>query len=397
MRFQSYFNTAIGLIKMYGGSMPLSHFLKQYFAQHKKHGSKDRKYISHLVYCFYRSGHSLKELNVEDKLKAAIYLCNDEAGEWQILFDETWDEWSDNLNERIVFIQKKYPTFSVNNIFPWKDELSETIDGAAFAASHLIQPNLFLRIRPNQENIVKEKLETNNISFEQLSATCLSLPNASKIDSILNIDEEVIVQDYSSQRIGEFLQLITYNSKLTTCLWDCCAASGGKSILANDVLQHIELTVSDVRPSILQNLKQRFQKAGIKKYNSLVVDLTNSQFPISNSAFDLILCDTPCTGSGTWSRTPEQLHFFTEEKINDYAILQKKIVTNVISQLKESGYFLYITCSVFKKENEEVVNFIQQRFTSLQLIKKEILIGYEMKADAMFGALFKKVSILLSE
>jgi 16S rRNA (cytosine967-C5)-methyltransferase len=212
----------------------------------------------------------------------------------------------------------------------------------------------------------------------------------------LNIDEEVIVQDYSSQRIQEFLQLITYNSKYIT-LWDCCAASGGKSIIAKDVLKNIDLTVSDVRSSILQNLKQRFSKAGIQKYHSFVADLTNAQSLIVNRQFDLIICDVPCSGSGTWSRTPEQLYFFDDKKIQEFNSLQTKIVSNTIPHLKEEGYFLYITCSVFAKENEAVVEFIHQKFPSLELIKQEVLIGYDKKADTMFAALFKKVLIPLSE
>ncbi|MDE3143628.1 MAG: Fmu (Sun) domain-containing protein [Bacteroidota bacterium] len=393
MRFQSYFNTSISLIKKYDGSVPLVHFLKQYFSQNKKHGSKDRKFISHLCYCYYRLGHALKELPAEEKLKAAIYLCNDEAGEWRILFDESWNEWSKNLQERINFLFKKFPSFSLKDIFPWQDELSGTIDATALALSHLIQPDLFLRIRPNKEKAVAEKLQTNKISFKQLSSTCLSLPNSSKIDSALNIDEEVVVQDHSSQRITEFLKLPANDSQLPTQLWDCCAASGGKSILAMDVLQNVQLTVSDVRSSILQNLKQRFAKAGIKKYNSFIADLIKPAFSIQHSTFNIILCDAPCSGSGTWSRTPEQLFFFDQEKINEYAALQKKIISNTIPHLAKDGYFLYITCSVFKKENEDAVDFIQQQFPSLQLIKKELLKGYEIKADSMFAALFKRVNM----
>ena len=117
MRFQSYFNTAVNLIKSYDGSMPLQHFLKQYFSQHKKHGSKDRKFITHLCYCYYRLGHSFKELNVADKLKAAIYLCNDTVGEWHILFDEAWNEWNTNLKDRIIFVQKKIPDIFCSGYF----------------------------------------------------------------------------------------------------------------------------------------------------------------------------------------------------------------------------------------------------------------------------------------
>ena len=71
--------------------------------------------------------------------------------------------------------------------------------------------------------------------------------------------------------------------------------------------------------------------------------------------------------------------------------LRKQIVQNVIRHVKKDGFFLYITCSVFKKENEEVVEFIQ-RNSELELIKKELLKGYDKKADTMFAALFKKNS-----
>jgi 16S rRNA (cytosine967-C5)-methyltransferase len=394
MRFQSYFNTAATLIKAYDGSVPLVHFLKQYFAQHKKHGSKDRKFITHLCYCYYRLGHALNNLPVEERLKIALFVCNDEAGEWRILFEDSWKEhWSNSLQERIQFITTVYTDFSVADIFPWKDELSEMIDDTAFAGSHCIQPDLFLRIRPNKEKLVLQKLNEANIPFQQLSSSCLALNNASKVDAVLQIDNEVVVQDYSSQRIQEFLQLITYDSSLITYLWDCCAASGGKSILAKDVLQNINVTVSDIRSSILQNLKERFRRAGIKDYHSFVADVSmadgKNKTETSNRKFDIILCDAPCSGSGTWGRTPEQLYFFKQEKVNEYASLQKKIISNTISHLNNNRYFLYITCSVFEKENEENVRFIQQQF-NMSLIKQEVLAGYDKKADSMFAALFKK-------
>lgn len=389
MRFQSYFNTAAGLIKLYDGKIPLVHFLKQYFAQHKKHGSKDRKVIAHLCYGYYRLGHSLKELTIEDRLKAAIYLCNNSAGEWSVLFDENWNEWSEELQKRIQFLQHKYPSFSIQQLFPWEEALSETIDPKMFALSHLIQPDLFLRIRPGKELVVKNKLQTNQITFEELSATCLALPNASKVDNILNLDDEAVVQDHSSQRIAELLSAIAHQPSID--LWDCCAASGGKSILAVDSFPKIQLTVSDIRSSMLQNLKQRFTRAGLKKYHSFTADLSQ---PLTHSyihPFNLIICDAPCSGSGTWSRTPEQLYFFDKANIDVYASLQQKIVSNVIPHLITGGYFLYITCSVFKQENENAVAFILQQFPDMQLMKKEFLKGYSIKADTMFAALFKKV------
>ncbi|MGE5106188.1 MAG: methyltransferase domain-containing protein, partial [Sphingobacteriales bacterium] len=194
----------------------------------------------------------------------------------------------------------------------------------------------------------------------------------------------------NSQRAGELMQLSTINLQPSTYkVWDCCAASGGKSILVKDVSGNIDLTVSDIRESILYNLKKRFDEAGIKNYNSFLADLStvNCQLPATN--FDLIIADVPCSGSGTWSRTPEQLYFFNNSAIGQYSQLQKKIITNVVLKLKPGGHLLYITCSVFKRENEELVNFIREKF-HLQLIKQEVLKGYDKKADTMFAALLQK-------
>ncbi|HEY1201479.1 MAG TPA: Fmu (Sun) domain-containing protein, partial [Niastella sp.] len=172
-------------------------------------------------------------------------------------------------------------------------------------------------------------------------------------------------------------------------IWDACAASGGKSILAFDTFKQPHLTVSDIRQSILINLEKRFATAGIKNYNSFVGDLSASTFNIRNSAFDIIITDVPCSGSGTWSRTPEQLYYFEPQQINKYSALQKNIVSNAIPYLKPGGFLLYCTCSVFKKENEEVVDFIQQQH-SLQLKQLTLFTGYTMKADTLFGAVFQK-------
>jgi 16S rRNA (cytosine967-C5)-methyltransferase len=149
-----------------------------------------------------------------------------------------------------------------------------------------------------------------------------------------------------------------------------------------------------VRESILFNLKKRFEKAGIKKYKSFVADLTGNQSKgtpsgdLTTGNYDLIIADVPCTGSGTWGRTPEQLFYFDNKKIDAYASIQKKIAGNTIRHLSKDGYLLYITCSVFKKENEENVRYLREKF-NLGLVRQEILKGYDKKADTLFAALLK--------
>ena len=208
--------------------------------------------------------------------------------------------------------------FFIEDIFPWRGELSEGMDSKNFATSFLIQPDLFLRLRPGKEEIVKQKLHLANISFNEINPTCLSLENAVQAHEVIELDKEAVIQDYNSQRVGEFMESIPPASPLR--VYDCCAGSGGKSILAYDILENIHLTVSDIRESILSNLKKRFELAGIRNYTAFVENLStlNHKPKTENrkySSFDLIICDAPCTGSGTWGRTPEQLYYFQTERI----------------------------------------------------------------------------------
>jgi 16S rRNA (cytosine967-C5)-methyltransferase len=384
-RYYSYINSAKQILNEYHGSEPFALFLKKFFAADKKYGSKDRKQISHLCYCFFRLGNAFETEVIEERIVIGLFLT---AQSHNNLLFQAKPEWNEQVHllviEKIAFLNASEEW---NSIFILQQYLSSEIDKELFITALFIQPNLHLRLRPHKEKIVKEKLTATQIEFSVESENCLSLPNASKLDGLIQLDSDAVIQDYSSQKVLGLLQLPTTNHKPQTATWDCCAASGGKSILAYDTIPNINLTVSDIRSSILINLKKRFESAGINTYKSFVADLSNAPLTTHHSPFDLIICDAPCSGSGTWSRTPEHIIFFKEEKIEEYANLQKKIAVNASKSLKKGGHFLYITCSVFKKENEEVVEYLKQN-TSLKLKAMHYYKGYDKKADTLFAALF---------
>jgi 16S rRNA (cytosine967-C5)-methyltransferase len=382
-RYHSYINSAKDILSNYKGEEPLSSFLKKYFSANKKYGSKDRKQIAHLCYCFFRLGKAVMNTSIEEKILTGLFLCSSKSSEVLAALKPEWDErYKLPLDEKLVIINS---SFLITEIFPWKDELSEGIDDENFCRSFLIQPDLFIRLRQGKEKIVMEKLKKAGIYFKMIADTCLALPNASKIDEIIELDKEAVIQDQNSQRTAEFLKSEILNFKSEISVWDCCAGSGGKSIMTFDIDPKIKLTVSDTRESILANLKKRFSNAGIRDYKSLVVDLSKNKSEIKNLKPEIIIADVPCSGSGTWSRSPEQLYFFQERKIEEYSKLQKRIVSNAISQLQSGGSFIYITCSVFKKENEDVVLYIKENF-HLKLKQMKVLKGYDKKADSMFVA-----------
>lgn len=452
MKFDNQLRYASNIIASYQGEIPLHAWLKNFFREHKQMGSKDRKLVSNLVYGFYRLGHAIKGIPVEERILIGLFLCNNSPHELLLYFRPDWNgQASRPLAEKMEIVRQSGIPFVSTDIFPWKEELSEGIDHEAFCLSFLRQPDLFLRIRPGHEKEVLRRLEQppRPIAYEFIPPFTLRLPNGFNVEEWFTPDKEVVIQDYSSQRIAPFLQIARSplapqhppssspsasphpsspgssgrpdgspgrsHPPAPLSFWDACAASGGKSILAFDLNPLIDITVSDIRESILHNLRERFRQAGIKNYHSFVANLATPQTAAprakgtaipsrtesvptgrpsigkgpagSRPSYDLILADAPCSGSGTWSRTPEDLYFFHPKKILHYSEQQKRIVANILPDMKKGASFVYSTCSVFKKENEEIAAFICDSF-GLQQDRMESIKGYDQKADSMFAARF---------
>lgn len=395
-RFKSYLNTTATIIETYQGKTPLAVFLKQFFAENKKYGARDRRQIGSLCYHYFRLGFSGSNLSKQDRILIGAFLCDNVPSEF---LEDIKPEWNKNiskpLDKKLNLIKDQ---LDIAEIFPFESELSETVNVSAFSISFLIQPDLFLRIRPRIKLGVLKKLEKLKVEWKLIGEDCIVLPNSTSVEELFIVDKEVVVQDINSQKVLDFFkpQDAVFKTRAVPA-WDCCAASGGKSLLLMDIFNYrIDLTISDIRPSIILNLHQRFKKAGIKSYHYFISDLASNDFEETlpqeqrmNLKPEIIICDVPCTGSGTWSRTPEQLYFFKKEMIEEYSAKQKKIVSNAIPHLQPRGIFVYITCSVFKEENEGVADFIKEKF-QLEIVRSEILPGYDKKADTMFVAVFRK-------
>lgn len=389
-RYHSYLNAAAGLIQEYAAGKPFSLYLRSFFAANKKYGSRDRKIIASLCYAYFRAGHAFPNMEIHEKLVKSLFLCENKNNDLVLFFDPVLHgKITADITGKLNLLQLKPAAF-----FPFADELSKEINADLFSISMLKQPDLFLRCRPGKAQPVKDKLNSAKIDFKEEEPGCLRVNNNSPIDKTLVLNSEVVIQDYNSQKVLDYTDKLPagyFNAGIYA--WDCCAASGGKSILLHDKTSgKISITVSDIRENILSNLRTRFKEAGIKIEKSFTADLAAAKQKINEEKYGIIICDAPCSGSGTWSRTPEQLFCFDESTIAAFAERQKKIVSNIIAHLDSGSLFFYITCSVFEKENESVVSFITSQLSNndrpLQLREMKYLRGYEKAADTMFVAVF---------
>ncbi|MFT4061411.1 MAG: hypothetical protein QM642_03530 [Edaphocola sp.] len=376
----SYFTAHLtAIVDQYKGEIPLSHFLKSYFKQYKKLGSRDRKALSEGVYLFYRCK---KLMPGDTALTTAI---------------ATAIAWCNSSNIFLKKMLEKENTLSLHEISteaPNIPQISEGITKENWVSSLLQQPDLFVKLRRN-EKLAEGIFSKNGIAFteQDIAANqkfkCLALPNGSKIEELL-APTDYVVQDASSQ--SSIYQTLQHLSEPPRSVWDVCGGAGGKSVFLKDALPPFDLLATDVRAGILHNFKERMNLYGHKQYTAATVNATDAhelQRTLGNKKFDLIVADVPCSGSGTWARTPEDFYFFQQNKLEKFRALQYPIAANTLPYLHEGGLLAYITCSVFKEENEDVVQQLADRH-NLKIHHQSIINGIAIKADSMFVAILSK-------
>lgn len=364
---------------------PLSRYLTRFFKDNKQMGSSDRRMTSRFCYTYFRLGNSLKQHTIIDRLVFAEYLCEQSSAVVFIFRPDLALSIQEPLSYKINVLTRDYG-FVMAELFPLIDHISTEVDRDCFLESHFIQPDLFLRIRKGKESYVHSIFEKNDIPFTVLTTRTLALPNGTNLQKVANIEGMYEVQDLSSQQTIDYIQAKNHQK-----WWDACAASGGKALMFLDEYPQANILVSDIRMSILRNLDERFDRAGISSsYRKKILDLAQPVDHImKREQFDGIILDAPCSGSGTWGRTPEMIQQFSLQKLETFTSLQKNIASNVVPYLKKGASLIYITCSIYKDENEDVVAYLLSHF-DLELDKKGIIVGYNNKADSMFAAHFIK-------
>jgi 16S rRNA (cytosine967-C5)-methyltransferase len=377
------FERALGEYKL---DEPLSRFLTRFYKSNRRMGSSDRRMTSRLCYNYFRVGHIAADQAPEARLVIAEFLCETASD----LVDVHRPQWSayqqGELADKINFLEQQGIPCD-DAIFPFYSHLSLSIDPKQFCRSQLIQPDLFLRVQKHAVLAVEEELTKNAIPFEKVGPYSYRLPNGAQLQQIKKIEGLFEVQDLSSQESLDIAHIAKNQS-----WWDACAASGGKSLLLLHKEPSIQLLVSDIRLSVLRNLDERFLRANIRTaYRKKVLDLTvDVEHLLHGERFDGIILDAPCSGSGTWGRTPEMMSQFSESNIADFASLQQKIAARASKYLQKDGQLIYITCSVFREENEDIVAYLEDT-CGLKVEAMNLIKGYHRKSDSMFAARLRKI------
>jgi 16S rRNA (cytosine967-C5)-methyltransferase len=162
--------------------------------------------------------------------------------------------------------------------------------------------------------------------------------------------------DDGSRLVAELAAAALPSSTGAPRVWDCCAAPGGKTLMLALRLPGADILATDVSSKRLTHTAARLRRyAYAQRVRCEVMDAATPN-ATEQGFFDLILCDVPCSGTGTLARNPEIRHRLGPEEFVRQANRQRDILVGAGRRLAPGGRLIYSTCSLEPEENEQVVD-----------------------------------------
>ena len=158
------------------------------------------------------------------------------------------------------------------------------------------------------------------------------------------LEGRVRLQDEGSQLVAEI-------AGQGTAILDCCAAPGGKTLILAERNPQARILACESSSTRLEQMAKRLAAHS----DQIECRLADAAALVQNAAFDLVLADVPCSGTGTLGRNPEIRHRLRPEEFTRQAERQRAILHAALRALRPGGRVVYSTCSLEPEENEQVI------------------------------------------
>ena len=362
---------------------------------HRKWGSEDRKVVSEIFYNIirwkkrleYYMGESVKPTNVY-KLIIAYLL-------WSKTRYKKFEEFE---GIKIADIQTKLkkntvPTKAIEHSIPdWlagtlEKELGKTWEKEMIALNEQAPTVLRANTLKTSVRELVSDLKADNVEAFSIR----NYPDAVQLQEKKNVflttafkDGLFEVQDASSQRIGEFLDV-----KEGMRVVDACAGAGGKTLhLAALMKNKGQIIALDIYEWKLTELKRRAKRAGAHNIETRMIS-DNKVIKRLYEKADRLLIDAPCSGLGVLKRNPDSKWKIDNDFIERIKKEQQQILQDYSKILKKGGKMIYATCSILPSENNGQVQEFLKNNEDFRLLKDEKIMPSE-GYDGFYMALIER-------
>ncbi len=231
--------------------------------------------------------------------------------------------------------------------------------------------------------VVEGKIINKNKGNEKRGDNKVSLMEGSGVDSGKSLKElepgelgralEHLLGYYYVQELASMLPILELKPKEGEKILDLCAAPGSKTTqIAAEVKNSGLIIANEISLGRLKVLSSNLERCGIT--NTIITRkegrLLCKRLKEINFKFDKILLDAPCSGEGTIRSTPATYQMWNPKTIKRLSRIQKQLFEFAFEILKIGGEIIYSTCTHAPEENEEVVNFVLEKFGNRIEIEK---------------------------
>ncbi len=385
---QERIQSILNLLNLFdNGDKIASNLVHSFFRSRKYMGSKDRKFVSNSFWNVLRHRSKIDwhltylnlEITIERELILELFFLNAEfknnLSEIVKLFVLKYRDFKKITNEDLAFLNNlvfanfynknmpeyvfyEVPEYLINGVkqnFPddWKSVLLSLNQEAFFD----IRIN---RLKNKSRDQIKYSLKDINVSCELSEYSPLGIRfskrypiEGHKLFKLGNIE----IQGEASQIVSLLLDV-----KPGMLVADICSGAGGKSLILADLMENKgRILALDTNKKRLENAGVRFKRAGVHNVERRLVK-ANWNVSGLEKKFDLVLIDAPCSGIGTWSRSPDSRFTFDAKKLNELIQIQSELLLKGSMMVAPGGKLAYVVCSFLPEEGiNQIEKFKQEK------------------------------------
>ena len=337
--------------EIFKDKIPADNIINAYVRERKYIGSKDRRFITETVWKIIRNRRKLVfDAGANEPRRLLLTYLQDEdfdllcGGEYGLApLSKEEKEWLKRRNEEVypAAVEAECPDWLFDKV---KDiHLLKALNEPASAD---------LRLNKGSRARVIEQLQGEGLYFVPTPYSPIGIRSAERVNlnNCVAYKEGVIeVQDEASQ-LAAILADVRPEHKII----DYCCGAGGKSLtMAFLMNRQGKIQIHDINRSRLEAVKERAVRLDVKNLEIIK--------EVGDRDYDRFVVDAPCSGTGTWRRSPDAKYRLTPETLKELNKTQAELLEKAFNHIRRGGRVVYITCSILRDENEDIIEAFLSR------------------------------------
>lgn len=349
--------------EIFKDNKPADGIIDDYLKARKYIGSKDRRFIADTTWEIVRKRMKLEfEAQSGENRKIIMTYLKNKGEDAALVFDGSQYSPEALSEEEKVWLQTEneevYPLYVEAETPEW---LFKKVQDVHLLKSLNTQATADFRINVKSREMVLEKLKAEGLTFYPTPYSPMGIRSEERVslgNCIAYKEGEIEVQDEASQ-----LAAILCDVKPDHKIIDYCCGAGGKSLAIAYLLDNKGHIMShDIEKKRLMAIKPRIERLGVK--NVELIDFLAT----TDNNFDRFIIDAPCSGTGTWRRSPDAKFRLNQPLIDKLNQIQFDLLNKAYEKTKVGGRIVYITCSILNEENEEIIAAFLQTNPNVSLV-----------------------------